>query len=204
MYPSTYCLIKEKSIMKKLITGVLIFFCCGVTPAQEKAAPAQMAKNTIYGELLGQGVIASLNFDRIFNTERKWMNSVSVGVLFHPEELSVIGLHETYGMPISYNWLLGKKSHHLDLGIGLTPMFLYYKAMQYAFNLSPKIGYRFQKPEGGIFFKATAMAMADLLHGIAIKYDGKWHHYYSSMNNVLSMGLPLIPWLGLSVGYSFK
>ena len=68
--------------------------------------------------------------------------------------------------------------------------------------LTPKIGYRFQRPQGGIFFRLTATPMFALVN------------HYSSNNffgvstevfqNVAGLGYRIFPWPGISVGYTFK
>ncbi|WP_332912602.1 hypothetical protein [Algoriphagus boritolerans] len=67
-------------------------------------------------------------------------------------------------IPIEVSALFGKSNHHLELGMGITS----YLTRSLAFNsetfenidkvvfdaaIPVRIGYRFQKPEGGFFFR---------------------------------------------------
>ncbi len=192
--------------MKPLITAALMFFCWNLTLGQEKPIRDNIERNTIYTEAFGQGFCWSLNYDRLFNTEKRFMNAFTAGVVYVPKSMQ-FGDGIYYGIPLSYNWLLGKKSHHLELGVGLTPLFVNPNSKQrsdfYAY-LTPKIGYRFQRPQGGLFFRATATSMIDLLNVSTYKFGNEKQRNFSTMNNVAGIGFAAFPWPGLSIGYTFK
>ena len=77
--------------------------------------------------------------------------------------ITIIPVGELFvlGAPISYNYLLGQKKHHLELGFGVTPLYIRQRDIHvtsssgdksesyigtsnefYSF-FTPKIGYRF-------------------------------------------------------------
>lgn len=175
--------------------------------SQEAKRSEDINKNTVYLEAFGQGFAWSANYDRLFNTEKTFMNSLTVGLVFVPQSID-FGDGTYVGTPVSFNWLLGKKSHHLELGIGVTPMYVQSRyasksQMLYVYA-SPKIGYRYQRPSGGMFFKATATALVDLFHFERYNFAQSRINNFSTMDDVLGLGYPVFPWPGLSVGYTFK
>jgi hypothetical protein len=174
--------------------------------SQENNVSNTFEKNTIYTEAFGQGFCWSLNYDRLFNTEKRIMNSYTAGIVYVPESIE-FGDGTYYGIPLSYNWLIGKKSHHLELGIGLTSLLVnpnsIVKSDFYAY-LTPKIGYRFQRPQGGLFFRATATPMIDLLSVNTYKSGSNKSRGFSTLSNVAGLDYAVFPWPGLSIGYSFK
>ena len=192
--------------MKKLTTFLIIFTLTHSVFSQVKEASTTIEKNTVYAEAFGQGFCWSLNYDRLFNTEKRIMNSYTAGIVYVPQSIQ-FGDGTYYGIPLSYNWLIGKKSHHLELGVGLTSLLVnpnsIVKSDFYAY-LTPKIGYRYQRPQGGLFFKATATPMIDLLSVNTHKFGTTKSRSFSTLSNVAGLDYPAFPWPGLSIGYTFK
>lgn len=192
--------------MKKLTTLLIIFTLTHSVFSQVKETSTTIEKNTVYAEAFGQGFCWSLNYDRLFNTEKRIMNSYTAGIVYVPKSIQ-FGDGTYYGIPLSYNWLIGKKSHHLELGVGLTSLLVNpnssIKSDFYAY-LTPKIGYRFQRPQGGLFFKATATPMIDLLSVNTYKSGTTKSRSFSTLSNVAGLEYPAFPWPGLSIGYTFK
>ena len=192
--------------MKNLITCLIIFSFTHSVFSQVNEASTTIEKNTVYAEAFGQGFCWSLNYDRLFNTEKRIMNSYTAGIVYVPQSIQ-FGDGTYYGIPLSYNWLIGKKSHHLELGVGLTSLLVNpnssVKSDFYTY-LTPKIGYRFQRPQGGLFFKATATPMIDLLSVNTYKSGSNKSRSFSTLSNVVGLDYPAFPWPGLSIGYTFK
>jgi hypothetical protein len=112
-----------------------------------------------------------------------------------------------YGIPISYNWIFGKKSHHLEVGIGLTSLIVNPNSnmvSDFYTYLTPKIGYRYQRPNGGLFLRATVTPMIDILNVRTYTFGNEKSRNFSSFNNVVGLGYAVFPWPGLSIGYTFK
>ena len=192
--------------MKRTVAITIFFMSVFSVFSQEKNSNDDLERNTIYAEAFGQGFCYSINYDRLFNTEKRFMNSFTAGFVYAPESLG-FGDGTYCGIPISYNWLLGKKSHHLELGIGLTSLVVNPNSnmvSDFYTYLTPKIGYRFQRPNGGLFFRATATPMIDILNVSTYKFGNEKSRNFSSFNNVVGIGYAAFPWPGMSIGYTFK
>ena len=193
--------------MKTLCTVTLIILGINVATGQDNTSKENIERNTIYAEAFGQGFCWSLNYDRLINLDKKVINSYSIGLVYVPESIE-FGDGTYYGIPVSYNWLFGKKNHHLELGLGLTSLIVnpYWNdfSTNYYVYFTPKLGYRFQRPQGGVFFRATATPMVDILNARTDKSENKTYRNFSTFNNVAGLGYAMFPWPGLSVGYTFK
>jgi hypothetical protein len=192
--------------MKRTV-GIAVFFMSVFSVfSQEKNTINIVEQNTIYAEAFGQGFCYSINYDRLFNTEKRFKNSFTAGFVYVPESMG-FGDGIYLGIPVSYNWLLGKKSHHFELGIGLTSLLVNPNSNvgtdSYTY-MTPKIGYRFQRPNGGLFFRATVTPMIAILNVSSIKYNNETYRQFSTLNNVAGLGYAAFPWPGLSMGYTFK
>jgi hypothetical protein len=180
---------------------VQILFC------QQQPSNTNAKMNSIYAEAFGQGFCYSLNYDRVLKTKSNIKHSVSIGLLYVPK---VIGFGDGvyFGIPISYNLLLGKKSHRFELGLGLTNMlvnpFFNNGVSTYYMCLTPKVGYRFQKTNGGLFLKVTANLLIDVFNVQSYKYENGVSRITSSLYDVFGVGYPIFPWPGIGVGYTFK
>ena len=113
--------------MKKIITTIATCLTFSISFAQntslstEKTTPR---KNTIYFEIFGQGLINSINYDRQLIVNEKSATSVTVGFAHWGYAINNPELKESYtGIPISFNYLLRKNNHNLELGIGITQMY---------------------------------------------------------------------------------
>ncbi|RZS96409.1 hypothetical protein [Cecembia calidifontis] len=150
-------------ISNKISLLLILLFTCGVinqVSAQEKA-DVITAKNSIYAELGGNGFLYSINYSRIFNQKGAYKFSGSAGFSYVKQ---VTTTHWTPLIPIEASVLLGKTSHHLELGTG-TSLFTAQSISldnetntlqeNVSFNslIFFRLGYRYQKPEGGFFFR---------------------------------------------------
>src|SRR5690606_38433615 len=75
--------------------------------------------NTMYAEIFGQALYYSFNYDRLLLPNNRFPATVSAGITFLP----VPSYMTVVATPFSFNGLIGKGSHHLELGIGITPMY---------------------------------------------------------------------------------
>jgi hypothetical protein len=192
--------------MRNLIASLIILTLINSVFSQENNVSNIFERNTIYTEAFGQGFCWSLNYDRLFNTEKRIMNSYTAGIVYVPESIQ-FGDGTYYGIPLSYNWLIGKKSHHFELGIGLTSLLVNPNSTvrsDFYSYFTPKIGYRFQRQQGGLFFRATATPMIALLNVNTHKFGSDKSRSFSTLSNVAGLDYVAFPWPGLSIGYSFK
>lgn len=180
-------------------------------------------RNTVYIDILGPGGYYSLSFDRLFRVNKKNKNSISIG-------FEIAGITKPYFstyIPTSYNILFGKKNRHLELGIGLTfglermyhqsfysapqlPVGHLLEEVDHSINFDlwalPRIGYRYQKENGGFFFRISLTPIIVLL-----EYEGPVKYKNESQFNIPSTITYLRPigkspvffWGGISLGRTF-
>ena len=211
--------------MKKNLLLPLLFLLPFISAAQGPSETPAIKRNSAYAEIFGQGLYNSLSFDRLYNVDKKVKTSFSAGLTLIPSPgLFVVGL------PVSYNFLFGQKNHHLELGIGFTAMYLRRGNIEVTEHLydpqgamsvnnyignatdfysffTPKVGYRYQRPEGGFFFRLSfTPPIAGINHigdtkGGKSDYDWSYTEYFSS---AAFFGRPVFPWGGLSFGWTLK
>lgn len=102
-----------KRISLTLVALAILVPC----PAQHRA---------IYGELLGKSPLFSLNYDQRFRKQSNYGAGFSVGAGIYygyPNRQSDRVLFSPLSVPVSWNTLLGRKASHLELGVGITPIF---------------------------------------------------------------------------------
>ena len=161
------------------------------------------AKNTIFAEALGIGIIGSINYDRLIFIQ-KLKFSYLIGGIFIP-----LKDHSFFAVPVGINYVRGKKnnfevgigftyleglnekSYHIPQGSNFSTIYLYSKAIN--FSIIP-CGYRFQKPTGGLFFRTSI--------GITKKIAELNLEYRKVLSNTKE--LTLWPIYGISIGYTFK
>jgi hypothetical protein len=142
---------KRRNVMKYFAAlFVAAAFCCPLF-AQAPSAP-----NSVYFELLGNGLMYSLNYDRMFNESIGARAGIGY---FSPEDEAVMTF------PIMLNYLYGSGNSKLELGGGVTVISqsenvsFKYKTAKKDFKGSGvlgtiTVGYRYQKPEKGVLFRA--------------------------------------------------
>lgn len=120
-------------------------------------AQEQYAKNAVYIELGGNGGLYSLNYERAFSPHvlvRIGFASWSVSEMFGGEKSITT-------IPVMINSLFGSGSHKIEGGIGVmlgseqnTGNDAMPKSKESILALTGTAGYRYQKPSGGILFRA--------------------------------------------------
>lgn len=158
--------------------------------------------NTFYTEILGiSGSVFSFNYDRILTKDNNFFLDLTMGVGYLP---SIKDWNPVYGIPVSLNISSGHNYHHFEFGIGLTynsgnvqnqkitesfggsiNSNITYESLR-AFWCSIRLGYKYQKPTGGLFFRVGFTPFIKL----------KTYSTYET-NDII---LPLI---GLGIGYTF-
>lgn len=156
--------------------GLRFIFCCClfcyfIGNAKGQDASKQITKrNSIYGEFAGiSGSVSSINYDRILHENENSFIDLTLGFGYFPffKDLDPI-----IGIPVSINYTYGSGVHHFEAGAGLTynsginrETLIYevdginisysYKETKYEVALwsSFRIGYKYQKPNGGLFIR---------------------------------------------------
>jgi len=186
--------------MKKVIIYFVIFFTPTLSIGQ-KTNDTIFKRNTIYAEFRGQAVLYSLSYDRLYHINRKIKTSFTMGL----EVIPPGGLDFYLGVPLSYNFLFGKNNHHLELGIGFTVLMDYVGVSEtdYLSYFTAKIGYRYQRPKGGIFLRATFTPMVAFVN-LYYEHQHKASYSFEYFSDVAQTTYPAYPWGGISIGYTFK
>jgi len=175
-------------IKKLYLCIAFIYISFGVIKSQDIAKKT----NTLYAEIAGiSGTPISIQYDRIINKKENYLVDVTMGFGYFQFSKN---WNPIIGFPISLNFANGQFNHHFEFGIGLT----YNSGMpqqkiedfpaesEKAFWATLRLGYKYQKPEGGLFIRAGFTPL------IKIKQ-------YS----VLAEETNFLPLLGLGIGYTF-
>jgi hypothetical protein len=165
--------------MKKLLTLALLGMLgsTGSLAAQARAIAA--APNAVYVELLGNGLLYTLNYDRLVTPNvAARVGFMGLGAASDSASAAVVAA------PLMVSYLFGGGSSHLETGIGVM---LAAGAVDEVEGFEDEsfsgaigtatVGYRYQRPGGGFVFRAGVTPFFDT-SGIA-------------------------PWIGLSLGYGF-
>ena len=147
-----------------------------------------VSKNSIYLEVFGIAGLYSVNYDRIIKITERSLLAGRIGVSYYNDNNSKT---EYLIFPLELTTLRRKnKRHHLEYGFGVV-LFLVDDSYseQYAFIMgSLRLGYRYQKPEGGLLFRIGFTPIIP----IAVLQPGS------------EFDQKIVPWGGISIGYSFK
>jgi len=154
-----------------------------VLQAQENS----IKKNTVSLELAGSGLFYSVNYDRLLIIDTKLRLTGNVGVWYLPQ-IEAFSDFNIIGGVIGFNTLIGKQKHFAELGINVSylNMIDFEDNMFHTLYLPIRLGYRYQKDDGGVFLRASFMPI------ISIIQDADAEFLY-----------PVTPHFALGVGYSF-
>ena len=166
-------------------------------------------KNTFFIEGFGNAVSGSLNYDRIITQEPKYKTSVRLGLLFIPSKQVTI-----FTIPLEYSYLKGSKNHYLEFSGGISFVSFTNKRIHAGYDtihfigrettsmwaLTGRIGYRFQSPRGGLFFKVGLTPFVPL----RIRERGIFRHTTEYFPVTEYLPSPVIPWAGIGIGYTLK
>lgn len=152
----------KSSLFLVLVFALAISFWAKAQTEAEKFT----AKHLVYLELAGNAGQYAFNYGHLFYQKGvfKLTGSAGFSLWADPIEGSTIW---NPALPLEVSALMGKRNHHLELGLGITP---YLKAEinssfetgvlvqskgpnNLAAVLPLRIGYRYQKPEGGFWFR---------------------------------------------------
>ena len=127
---------------------------------------AILKKNTIYVELGGNAILYSINYDRLFNISNKFKLSSRLGI--HYTNKVPLQYYRTFCIPVEVSGLysfFGRK-HFIEIGTGLSYFNSYDRITNHTEDIlivALRLGYRFQNPEGGFFFKLGFVPLYDWL-----------------------------------------
>ena len=183
--------------MKNILTVLCFIFTFSLGYAQEVSEDTlQTARNSLYVELGGNGGLYTINYDRILHRGEWFHTSARAGVYYNWWGGGRLGI------PLEVNGLFGRKEHFLEMGVSFVYSHGFEPVVHKADPAVPssediyhnfadlraigRLGYRYQKPEGGLFFRAAytpnTFVWSATPGGL---FSGAWH------------------WFGISVGKSF-
>lgn len=147
-----------------LICFNLVLFTLPFQAFSQTKAETFTVKKAIYLEVGGSSGIYAINYSKIFHQKGKLKLNASAGFSMLPNEKIDSKTIWLPAIPLEISALFGKSSHHLEMGFGFTSYLDKTTAIDSeTFELSDKvvfgavipvrIGYRYQKPEGGFFFR---------------------------------------------------
>ncbi len=151
------------AIFKSAIGALVLMLAISYNTSAQTEPETFTAKNAVYLDLGGNSGQYALTYGRIIHQKGALKVVGSVGFALWADRVDGSTVFVP-AVPLEVSGLLGKGNHHLELGLGLTP----HLARSLDFNsetleledklvlntLIPlRIGYRYQKPEGGFFFR---------------------------------------------------
>lgn len=142
--------------LKKSIDSATIVFLFFIgfsnTGICQKDNTVAVSRNTLYADFASKDVYYSINFDHIFHRGNKLSYSYRAGV-------SV--LKNAYSFPIGIQCFTGVNNSHAEFSLTLIPYVDHSAKSRNRYDntdkflyVEPGVGYRYQAPEGGVFFKA--------------------------------------------------
>ncbi len=139
----------------------------GAVPlAAAQAPPARTARNSVFIELGGSGVLYSINYDRVINeyfSVRAGLEYMSVSASVSAGGSTASAKATFLGIPVIGNFLWGNENHKLEVGAGLTIFRVTgsassLDAVASGSGVAPVgtgvIGYRYAPHDGGFTFRA--------------------------------------------------
>ncbi|REG94539.1 hypothetical protein [Algoriphagus antarcticus] len=154
------------------------------------------AKNAVYLEVGGSSGRYAVNYSKIFHQKGKLKLNASAGFSMWRNEKLDSKTSWLPVIPLEVTALYGKSNHHLEMGFGFTSFlstslklvsetFEFRDKVVFGAFIPLRVGYRYQKPEGGFFFRVGYTPIIDF----PPRTGGNW-----SFNPY---------WAGVSFGKSF-
>jgi hypothetical protein len=187
---------------QKALAILVELFCLSLISFGQGEGAGANKVNTLYLEFAGTGgAPLSINYDRVVLRHSGYMASITTGLGYCP----IRDMKPILGVPFTLNLSVGKTKHFLELGSGITynsgivqAEWQYsdgfpstgssgrnsesLKALYWTF----RAGYKYQRPEGGLFFRIGFTPM------LRVKT-------YSNLTD----DRDLVPAFGLGMGHTF-
>jgi hypothetical protein len=182
--------------LKSAIIALVLSFAISITSSAQTEAQTFTARNGIYVEFGGSSGRYAVNYSKIFHQKGKLKLNASAGFSMWRNGKLDSKASWLPVIPIEVTALYGKSNHHLEMGFGFTSFlstslesvsgtFEFRDIVVYDAFIPLRVGYRYQKPEGGFFFRVGYTPIIDF----PPRAGGNW-----SFNPY---------WAGVSFGKSF-
>jgi len=111
-----------------------------------------------------------------------------------------------FSTPISYNFISGKKNHHFESGLQFNPTYYHFGGslphiLYLYFEIGPSIGYRYQRPIGGLILRFNCNGMFPIAEVVGahirqLQFNNPFfrNHPYSRLETRFMIG----------IGYTFR
>lgn len=165
--------------MRKLFSIIIATILFSIIFTPQKASAQNYSSNSVYLELLGNGLFYSINYDHRFSNH--WGGRIGLMFIGGQSDQS----NDKIGvaiLPVMANYFVGSGSHRLELGAGLIFAAAGGTLENYGSfsggglgGLTSTIGYRYQPAGGGFLFRVGATPFysdgrAQLSGGLSLGY----------------------------------
>jgi hypothetical protein len=151
-------------ILKGLVSVLAFVFTITIQSSAQTEPRTFTAKKAVYLEVGGGSGFYAINYSKIFHQKGMLKLSTSVGFSIWPNTNIDSKTSWLPALPLEISALYGKSNHHLELGMGFTSYlntsfdfdsetFETIKKVVFDAFIPLRVGYRYQKPEGGFFFR---------------------------------------------------
>lgn len=190
---------KKFALYLILKISLILFFCSTETISQaqkdtlfdeQKDTVSIYKKNAVFVELLGNGTLYSLNYERLIHILPYLSFSARVGA-----SMDHVG---SYYFPVLVNVIAGHNGHYGEFGLGTTIDLTHYELnnkWETTYLKTFNIGYRYQKPGGKWLFRI------DITPVVSKDYKMYDLNYEKSIKT--NPTVRLTPWFGISAGLRF-
>lgn len=150
---------------KSILFGIfLVFITFSQSTFAQTKSKTFTAKNAVYLEAGGSSGRYAINYSKIVHQKGKLKLNASAGFSMWRDQLNDFKTIWLPVIPLEVSALYGKSNHHLELGLGFTSYlgrtldinsetFEFSEKVVYDAFIPLRVGYRYQKPEGGFFFR---------------------------------------------------
>lgn len=166
--------------------------------AQSSPTTAARHKNSLQVWAGGSGFLYSVGYERLLLNDAKLKMGAEVGVGWYPKSTKLIAAW----IPLHLNFVMFDGPHHLELGAGvvLTDYFFQkedVRSLDSDFFLNPRLGYRYQSPNGRYMFRAALTPFYEP------QQRRQNQEFWSSDRNISDVIHNTHPWGGVAFGYVF-
>lgn len=156
--------------MKTKLYALVFFFILYCQQLHSQSNSNQFTRNCIYGEIGGQGLLCSINYEYRISNQFSGRIGYTNWNLSNLVLIPLIMDVDLWGFPIMLNYLKGNNGHYAEVGLGVLlgevyvmaeEMFYGIEAETYQFFASGTgtVGYRYQPESKGLLFRVGIMPL---------------------------------------------